>query len=95
MHDFITLGTTPYDELCACVGEENYHDRALQECNRYMKLLRKIFGLEPLGARFGVKWFDHDFGAYVEVVCYYNTELPASMDYAFRCENELPATWEG
>ena len=39
MHDFITLGTTPYDEPCACVGEENYHDRALQECNESMQML--------------------------------------------------------
>jgi hypothetical protein len=51
------------------------------------------FGPEPEGAWLSVKWFEHDFGPYCEVVCYYNTDIQASVQYAFRCEDDLPATW--
>jgi hypothetical protein len=95
MHDFVCLGPTPCEESCACVGEEDYRERALEECRRFIQLLRKTFGPEPDGARLSLKWFDHDFGPYCEVVCHFNTELPESVDYAFRCESDAPATWEG
>jgi hypothetical protein len=95
MRDFITLGPTPSDEPCACVGEEHYPDRALQECARFIQLLRTTFGPEPEGAALSVKWFQHDFGHYVEVVCHYHTDIPESVDYAYRCEDEAPQTWEG
>ena len=95
MRDFVALGQTPCDEPCTCVGEENYRERAVEECQRFLTLLRETFGPEPDGARLATKWFDHDFGSYCEVVCHFNTDLPESRDYAFRCEDETPATWEG
>ncbi len=57
--------------------------------------VRETFGPEPEGAWLSVKWFLHDFGEYAEVVCYYNTEIETSYAYAARCEDEIPATWEG
>ena len=42
-----------------------------------------------------IKWFEHDFGSYCEVVCWYETEDEKALDYAFRCENEMLLTWEG
>ena len=66
----------------------------MKECERFIELLRKTFGDEPDGARLAVKWFDHEFGAYCEVVCWYDTEDEKARDYAFRCENEMPLTWE-
>ena len=95
VRDFVTLGTTPYDEPCACMGEPDYHVTALSECLRFILLLRETFGVEPEGAWLSVKSFPHDFGIYQEVVCYFNTDIPESMDDAFRCENERPATWKG
>ena len=59
MENYFTLGPTPRDESCACVGEEDYEPRARKECRRFIALLRKKFGLEPEGARFGVKDFPH------------------------------------
>jgi hypothetical protein len=61
----------------------------------FIELLRKTFGDEPERARLAIKWFDHDFGSYCEVVCWYETEDEKARDYAFRCENECPLTWEG
>jgi len=57
-------------------------------------VLRKKFGPEPEGAWLSVKWFSHDCGHSCAVVCYYNTDMPASVDYARRCKSEAPTTWE-
>jgi hypothetical protein len=77
------------------IGQDNYHKQAIEECTRFIELLRKTFGNEPDGARLAIKWFDHEFGFYWEVVCYYETEIESDRAYAFRCENECPLTWEG
>ena len=95
MRDFLTLGPAPYEEHCVCVGEDNYEERARAECRRFIALLRKIVGPEPAGARLGIQSFPHDFGDYLEVVCYFNSDIPESVEYAYRCEEQTPATWEG
>jgi hypothetical protein len=95
MQDFITLGTAPVDEPCAQLGQEDYYKKVRAECRRFITLLRQKFGDEPAGVRFAIKPFDHDFGVYYEVVCFFNTEDEHAAHYAYRCEDELPATWEG
>ena len=95
MQNYFTLGPTPRDEPCACVGEEDYEPRARKECRRFIGLLRKMFGPEPEGARLTVKSFPHDFGPYYEVVVCFDEDFLDSVAYAFRCEDNLPATWEG
>jgi hypothetical protein len=37
----------------------------------------------------------HDFGLNYEVVVFFDTEDEQARQYAMRCEDELPATWEG
>ena len=95
MKDYINIGPVPCDEDCAQVGQDNYNKQAIEECTHFIALLRKTFGDEPEGARLAIKWFDHDFGSYCEVVCWYETEDEKARDYAFRCENEMPLTWDG
>jgi hypothetical protein len=94
MRDYISIGSSPYDEPCAQVGQPDYRKNAVAECTRFIELLRDTVGPEPEGARLSIKWFPHDFGDYAEVVCYYETNMSASVDYALRCEAETPATWE-
>ena len=67
MKDYINIGPVPCEEDCAQVGQENYREQAIKECERFIELLRKTFGDEPPGARLAIKWFDHDFGSYCEV----------------------------
>lgn len=93
--DYINIGFSPYEETCVQVGAPNYREEALVECQRFIELLRKTFGPEPEGARLVTKWFQHDFGPYCEVICLYDHDIPASVEYALRCENETPATWNG
>ena len=95
MHSYFCLGPSPSEEDCAQVGEPGYREKALKECARYIQLLRDTLGPEPEGARLSTKWFEHDFGVYCEVVCYFTTESHASVEYAQRCEDHAPATWEG
>jgi hypothetical protein len=94
MKDYVTIGSTPCDEPCAQVGQPNYRKHALKECRRFLELLRRKFGPEPEGAELCVKAFPHDFGTYYEVVCEFDSDLQASVEYALRCEDETPATWE-
>jgi hypothetical protein len=94
MQDFMTLGTAPVDEPCAQVGQPDYYDKVKGECRRFITLLRQTFGDEPPGARFAITSFNHDFGLYYEVVCLFDTDDEEAAHDAFRCEDELPATWE-
>jgi hypothetical protein len=91
----ITLGTAPMDEPCVQRGQDDYYDEVRRQCQRFIKLLRRTFGDEPPGARFSIKSFNHDFRLYYEVVCLFNTDDEEAAHYAFRFEEELPATWEG
>lgn len=93
--DFIYISSTPVDEDCAQVGSDNYMERARKECNVFRDQLRRQFGAEPEGASIKIKREDgHDAGSYLEVVCHYDDELPASVDYAFKLEGETPEKWD-
>ena len=94
MENYLVLAPAPIEEDCVCVGEEDYLPRARAECQRFIALLRTKCGPEPEGARLAVKSFLHDFGDYLEVVCYFDENLPASVAYALHCEDNLPATWD-
>jgi hypothetical protein len=94
MQTYLSLAPAPVEEDCAQVGTPDYHTQAHAECRRFIALLRTKFGPEPDGARFAIKSFPHDFGNYLEVVCYFDETLPVSVEYAYRCEADLPATWD-
>jgi len=94
MENYFSIGPSPYEEDCAQVGTPGYREKAIPECTRYIELLRRTIGPEPEGARLGIKWFDHDFGPYCEVVCYFTAEITESAEYAQRCEDDSPATWD-
>ena len=94
MRSYVELGPVPANENCAQVGAIDYYDVARKECWRYVELLRKKFGEEPEGARLAVKSFPHDFGSYLEVICYFDEEKEESEKYAYNMENNLPEYWE-
>lgn len=94
MRDYIEIGPSPVEENCVQVGSENYTERAREECKRFINLIRSKLGEEPEGAELKIKSFPHDFGAYCEVVCYYNDNNAEAINYAFRCEEEAPTRWE-
>ena len=94
MRDFMEIGSSPCDEPCAQVGEDNYMERGREECKRFIELIRKKLGDEPPGAHLATKTFPHDFGSYAEVVCYFEDSDEEANRYAYLCESEAPRTWQ-
>jgi hypothetical protein len=41
MMDYVNIGPVPCDEDCAQVGRKGYREQAVEECTRFIKLLRK------------------------------------------------------
>lgn len=93
MRDYIDIGSTPCEEECAQVGSEDYLKKARVECKRFMELIRKKLGPEPPGAELRIKSNPHDFGTYLEVVCYYEEGNEEALAYALKCEADAPMTW--
>ena len=94
MSEYLELGPTPYDEDCAQVGSPDYKIRARGECIRYRDGLRRIY---PEGD-FRIKNFDHDFGAYMVVVAWYQSQIHDEIDKrerlaAFAAEATSIPTW--
>jgi hypothetical protein len=94
MRPYVDVGSAPTLEDCAQVGSPDYAERGNRKCRAHLRQPRRIFGEEPDGAHFGIKANPHDFGTYYSVVCYYDDRHPDSVDYAFRCESELPEHWD-
>jgi hypothetical protein len=94
MRDFLNIGSAPYEEDCAQLGTEDYYEKSKDECRRFIDLIRQKCGPEPVGARLATKSFQHDFGTYYEVVCYFDDTIPESEEYAFEVEANAPATWD-
>ena len=94
-HDYISLGSAPYDEDCAQVGSPDYEHRAKLECRRYKRQLERDFPIpDGINAEYSIKRFSHDFGSYYEVAIVYNEEDEASLDFAYDMADHTPARWE-
>jgi hypothetical protein len=94
MRDYLTLGPTPCDEECAQVGTADYAEKSRIESSAYIAQLRRQFGEPPGLSFFKVKRFPHEFGSYHEVVIAFDDENEEAVDFAYRVENNLPATWD-
>ena len=96
MKDFISIGPAPCDEDCVQVGDSDYEKKAKEECRRFIELIRKHLGSEPdsTKAKLSIKGFDHDFGRYYEVVCWYDEDNKEAIDYAYKCESNAPSSWD-
>ena len=94
MRDFMDIGSSPCDEPCAQVGEPDYSAKARAECGRFIELIRKKLGIEPLGAYLAIKSFPHNFGIYHEVVVHFDDDDEEARNYAYLCEAEAPRTWQ-
>jgi hypothetical protein len=95
MRDYIEIGCVPADEDCEQVGMPTYDGRrARLECETFRDQLRRQFGDEPEGATLRVKSNPHDFGNYLEVACYFDTDSEEAVAYAFKCEGEAWTEWD-
>lgn len=92
--DYFSLGSAPYAEECVSVNpDEDYLPAMRAECNRFIGVMRKIMGDEPPGAKLAIMSHSHDFGTYLDVVCYFDDQNELALDYAARCERDVPEFW--
>jgi hypothetical protein len=81
--------TSPYGEDCVCVGEDDYLSRAKEECTRFLAQIRKHYGKEPGGSYLDIKKNAHDFGYYLSVEFYYDTDSVEEGTYGFDVEGDV------
>ncbi|RIA46216.1 hypothetical protein DFR49_0749 [Hephaestia caeni] len=90
----LNIGPVPYEESCASLGfTPDFEDVARAECRAYRAALIAYYGVPPEGARLRVVGNPHDFGTYYELYVFYDTEISATVDYAFTVEQGL-SLWE-
>lgn len=88
MTNYIHLpGTAPNAEPCAQLGEDDYLRNARIEAHAYIKLLRRVYGGNPIGTRFSVTRCQHDFGMYLDIRFYFDDEDQRHVAYMDRLEN--------
>jgi len=88
------LGPAPAEEECAQLGSPDYEDRAKKECLAYIEAIRHVCGPEPEGARLRIKRQSHDYGVYLEVAVEYDPESRIAVEYAAKCDDQAPTTWD-
>ena len=93
MLDYITIGSVPAAEPCAQVGEADYKEKSLKECSRFIRQLEKEFGEPPANTKLQTKAFNHDFGVYHEVVCYFDDTNDEAQEYCYTIEANMPEYW--
>lgn len=95
MKDYISIGNAPVEETnLAQLDKPDYLEKAKRECQAFIQQLRRERGDEPNGAKLTIKHNPHDFGTYLDVVCYFDDTNEAATKYAFACESETPAFWD-
>ena len=91
--DYVDIGPSPCDESCVSIKDDEYIKLSRLEGRRFIDGIRRVVGIEPLGARLVIKQFPHDFGSYASVCCCYDDNDDEAATYAYRCEAEAPRTW--
>lgn len=93
--DYVYLAPTPIEEDCAQVGEPNFHKRATNEMTAFCnQLYRQFPNAREIGVYFRIRWENHDFGQYGEVVAAYDMDDEEAMNFAYHVENNLPDNWD-
>ena len=101
MIERIEIGSSPWGEECAQVGQKDYYIIAYRECAAYKKQLCRILrsnGFDPdtmpEGFALVVKGIQNDFGTYYEVVCRFNGDDERSWEIASFIESNAPEMWD-
>ncbi len=93
---YLEIGQVPPEEQALVFGTPNYQTNARKQCFAYIEALLKKLGKEPDGAELAIKHLPHDVKqgtTFPQVVCYYDENKPASLEYAKACETKGPKTW--
>lgn len=92
--DVYWLGPCPAEEDAVQVGSPDYARNAKAQCRAYIDAIRAVCGHEPEGARLTIRAQQHDFGSYYEVAVAFDGNNQVAAEYAAKCDDSAPTTWE-
>ena len=97
MRDYIEIGSSPFDESCAQVGDAYYEMRSKIETKAYLNQLNRMFPevLNSSTLSFSIKTFQHDFGPYKEVVINYDSDNEEEYEIVIsKIDKNIPSNWD-
>lgn len=94
MRKYFSIGPVPANENFPKENSPNYHSIARQNCDRFVKLIRNVVGVEPDETELVVRSFDSKFGTYYDVGCFFDNEIPESVEYIDDIQLLVPDTWD-
>jgi len=94
--DYNTLGPVPCEEDCVQINHDDFKRIAKIEMEAYINQLERIFPeAKEHDVQFSIKWFEHDFGQYGEVVAKYVDDNKSGYNYVFDViDKNLPEHWD-
>jgi hypothetical protein len=95
----LNFGSTPPNEDCAQVGQDDYIERAQRECEAYIAQLKRTYATVhsehlPESVKLRMKSHSHDFGTYYEVVATFDENDVQACAAAFWLDDNVPLTWD-
>jgi len=94
MKTYIELGSSPCDEDCVqVIRDSDYIDDMRKELLKYKDVLKNLFCQYQKYGRFSIRWFNHEFGRYGEVVFEYDDDDEMCENFAFFVQDNLPLIW--
>ena len=87
------IGSGPYEETLAVVGDADFSERNLKECVVYAKQLARLFLEPPARSDLIVKSELQNFGVFWIVKIRFDPEDPEAVAYANRVEEGV-ARWD-
>lgn len=94
MKDYFCLGPVPYSENCCQVGSENFVYNSTKECTAFINQLKRTLLYSKKYNSFEIKWNNHDFGMYPEVIINFDDENKDSVKFALAVERNCPEFWD-
>jgi hypothetical protein len=94
MNSILTIESTPVNEPCVQMGEENFRRNSILECNALIAQIRREMGPEPGSARLKVQSNPHDFGTYYDIGIEFNENSEEEVEWACRVEGDSPSEWD-
>lgn len=93
--DYIELGSSPYSEDCAQLGQNGYYDFMRVEMKEFKRMMEELHpNTSDFIGYYKVKSFPHDFGTYHELCVVYDDNDDDSINWALETENSVPEYWD-
>lgn len=95
MREQFELATTvPYGEPCVQLGAKNYPQWSRLEAKALRGQIYRQLGQPPADTGIKIISCSHDFGSYLDLAVFYNTNSKESEEWALKVESELPVEWD-